>query len=200
MTFTVAVENQFGCTATETVFVDVSSVMPPLSVYADKDSIFLGESVQLHGTIDPNYTYNWIPSETLNFNDIAEPIATPTETTTYELYISDDFGCVNFDSVTIRLKRFICDEPYIFVPNAFTPNSDGTNDIFYVRANSVTDVHLAVYSRWGELMFETRDLNYGWDGTYKGKVLSPDVYAYYLTLRCLNGEEYFKKGNVTLIR
>ncbi len=199
-TYTVTATNSFGCTATAESIVSVSTVAPTLSVLAAPDTIYPGETVQLVATSDPDYIYEWTPADWLSATDIFDPQATPPETITYDLLIRDEFGCINTDSVTIYVRRFVCDDPYIFVPNAFTPNDDGRNDILYVRANAVTDVYFVVYSRWGEQMFETQSLDVGWDGTFKGKKLSPDVYGYYLKVRCLNNEEYIKKGNVTLIR
>jgi gliding motility-associated-like protein len=86
------------------------------------------------------------------------------------------------------------------VPNAFSPNGDLLNDGLFVRGNSIDELHFVIYNRWGEKVFETRDQSIPWDGTYKGKPLSPDVYAYYLEVRCFNGETYFEKGNISLIR
>jgi len=196
----VTATNQAGCVDSALFVVDVSGLTPPLSVTADRTLIYPGETVQLNGTADPNYNYTWVPDPSLSATNISDPTANPLVTTTYELLIEDQFGCINSDTVTVFIRAFICDEPYIFVPNAFTPNGDNLNDVLYVRANAVTDVYFAIYSRWGEMMFESEDINVGWDGTFKGKELSPDVYGYYLRLRCLNNEEYFKKGNITLIR
>ena len=151
-------------------------------------------------TLDDDYSYLWSPASSVSNPVIPDPTANPLETTTFVVEIEDAFGCTNKDSVTVFLKNFICGEPFIFVPNAFTPNGDGVNDILYVRANAVTEVYFVVYSRWGEKIFETRDKDFGWDGTFKGAQLSPDVYGYYLTLRCLNEEQYSKKGNITLLR
>jgi gliding motility-associated-like protein len=98
------------------------------------------------------------------------------------------------------IRQFECELPYIFIPNAFTPNNDGNNDEFFVRANSITEVYLAVYNRWGQKVFETNNLNQGWDGTFNGMPLEPDVFGYYLEIECFNGFKQFKKGNVALIR
>ena len=94
----------------------------------------------------------------------------------------------------------ICDEPYIFIPNAFSPNKDNNNDVLYVRGKLLTDIHLAIFDRWGEKVFETNDIKKGWDGTFKGKPCEPGIYVYYLEATCLGQINYFKKGNVTLIR
>ena len=108
--------------------------------------------------------------------------------------------CAKSDSVTVTVYEFVCGEPIIFLPNAFTPNDDGENDVLYLRGKNLSDLYLAIYDRWGELVFETQDQEIGWDGTYKGKLAEPAVFVYYLEAECIDGQEYFKKGNVSLIR
>ena len=77
---------------------------------------------------------------------------------------------------------------------------DGKNDTFRVRGSSYENFNFSVYDRWGELMFETTDDAIGWDGTYKGKICDPSVYAWYLKVSCSGEDEVFEKGNITLIR
>ncbi|MEP7169887.1 MAG: gliding motility-associated C-terminal domain-containing protein, partial [Bacteroidota bacterium] len=91
-------------------------------------------------------------------------------------------------------------EPQIFIPNAFTPNDDGNNDILYVRGNLIRELLLRIYDRWGEKVFETNIPGTGWNGTYNGKPVQPGVYDYYLDATCYNNEKFFKKGNVTVIK
>ncbi|MFL5754214.1 MAG: PKD domain-containing protein [Bacteroidia bacterium] len=88
----------------------------------------------------------------------------------------------------------------LFIPNTFTPNGDGHNDVFRIRGQSLPFFYLAVYNRWGDLVFESKDPAIGWDGTFKGMKVDPGVYGYYLKGGCVEEEEFFKKGNVTLIR
>lgn len=188
------------CTVMDSVQVILSSP-PPLFVEAEPDTVLFGKSSQLTATQNPDYTYTWLPDASLNFNDIYNPVSTPDETTTYTVQITDASGCKNEAFVTIYVIQPDCDEPYIFVPNAFTPNNDGDNDRFRVRSSAViTDFYFTVYNRWGEQMFETRNLNDSWDGTFKGRELPPDVYGFYVQIRCANNDDFFKKGNVTLIR
>ena len=87
----------------------------------------------------------------------------------------------------------------MFVPNTFTPNDDGKNDILYVRSSILTEFTLRIYDRWGELIFESSSLDKGWDGSYKGKMCEQGVYDYYLQGVCINGEKIIKKGNITLL-
>ncbi len=174
---------------------------PEITIDVEPASIPLGASSQLNATLNPNYTYEWSPANSLDFNDIPNPIATPTETTTYTVIVTTPEGCVSEAMVTVEVLPPACEEPNIFIPNAFTPNNDGENDIFRVRASSfITEFYLAVYNRWGEQVFESRDINTGWDGTFRGRALSPDAYGFFVQIRCGDNEEYFKKGNVTLLR
>ena len=93
-----------------------------------------------------------------------------------------------------------CNDGVVYLPTGFTPNNDGINDVLFIRSNFITDVYLTIYDRWGEKLFETNDVNKGWDGTFKGKALDQGVYGYYMTFTCNNGEQFFKKGNITLIK
>ncbi|GGH15836.1 gliding motility-associated C-terminal domain-containing protein [Mucilaginibacter phyllosphaerae] len=88
----------------------------------------------------------------------------------------------------------------IFVPNAFTPNGDGNNDILYVYGNTIQKLSFSVYDQWGEQQFRSTNLNSGWDGTYKGKAQPVGVYVYYVEITLNSGQVVKKKGTVTLIR
>jgi gliding motility-associated-like protein len=197
--FTVQISNEFGCSLTRTTRVVVDDFIPPLEAFADPDTLFSPGEVQLTATFDPNYTYNWQPVAGLSNSFIHNPVARVDSSMTYRVEITDRNGCRNEAIVTILL--FLeCIEPYIFVPNAFTPNGDGLNDILYVYGNTIDELYFAVYDRWGEKVFDTNRQGVGWDGTFRNQELPPDVYGYYLEARCFNGEVFFKKGNVTLLR
>src|SRR5690606_29582992 len=100
---------------------------------------------------------------------------------------------------SIAIMDPFCDERDIFIPNAFTPHNGGVNDILYVRGNFISTMELHIYNRWGEKVFTSTDQSIGWDGTYKGEKLQPDVFGYYVNIGCPNGKSYFKKGNITLL-
>ncbi len=199
-TISVTIQNQAGCSKTFAVPVDVANIIPPLAVTADPDTIAPGEIAQLEATPDPSYTYTWSPAGTLDNPGIQNPRATPSVTTTYTVRVRDARGCSNIATVTVVVRSPVCDWPNIYVPNGFSPNGDGRNDVLYVRGNGIDDLYFVVYDRWGEKVFETHSQSIGWDGRFRGKALNSDVYAYYLRARCFNGEEYVHKGNVTLLR
>ena len=157
-----------------------------------------GESSQLN-VIPPGLDYSWSPSETLNNSTIINPTATPAETTTYTVTVTEG-DCVFQAQVTVVVDEIKCETPYIFMPNAFTPNANEENDKLLVRGQNITDLHLVIFDRWGEKVFESVNQYEGWDGTYEGREVDPAVFVYYLEVVCADGQEYFEKGNVTLIR
>ena len=198
--FYVTITNQDNCEFIDSVIIDNSGTPPVLGISANPDTIYIGESSILNATQNNNYNYTWSPDNTLNNSTIYNPIATPEVTTDYSLSITDSFGCTNSALITIVVLNPVCEEPFIFMPNAFSPNGDGENDILKVEGRTIDEMYFAVYDRWGELVFETTDPSAGWDGNFNGELSEPDVYGFYLKLRCTNGEEYFKKGNITLLR
>ena len=199
-TYNVTLEDQYGCTFTDEVSVSINNFEPLLEGFIDPDTIFQGDTAQIFTTLDPDYIYQWEFSESLSDLNIADPLAFPLETTTYFLEITDENGCVNTILFTLVVVERTCEDPNIFLPNAFTPNGDGENDVLRLMGNGVEEMHLVIYNRWGQKMFESFDQNIGWDGTFKGKQLPPDAYGFYLTVLCVGGEDYYKKGNITLLR
>ena len=203
-TYTVVAQNAYGCTATDTAQVVVSGFNPNnINVWADKDSLYGGEGTQLYVSPNSGFTYQWIPQFYLNNPTIWNPYSTPPppSTTTYTVVLTEDAsGCQFTRTITLYAFEVNCGEPDVFIPNAFTPNNDNENDILYVRGKNVEKMVLKIYDRWGELVFETDKQNIGWDGTFKGALVDPAVFVYYLEITCVDGQEYFKKGNVTVIR
>jgi gliding motility-associated-like protein len=93
-----------------------------------------------------------------------------------------------------------CPDCLIELPNAFSPNGDGNNDVLYPVGGGYTRINLIIYNRHGEKVYETNELYTGWDGTYKGELQPNEVYYYYLTGECLGGKVVKKKGDVTLLK
>jgi len=124
----------------------------------------------------------------------------PEQTTTYLLTVTNDSGCTDTAYVTVIVEDDII-AGELFIPNIFSPNGDGSNDIFYVRGKGFSDFQLIIYNRWGEKIFETEDNSNGWDGTYKGVLLNPGVFVYYVNAtHTSDGPEIKKKGNITLVK
>ncbi len=147
--------------------------------------------------------YIWTDASTLSCDTCAATDATPDVTTTYTVTVTNNFGCRDADTVTVYLY---CDNNQIFVPNTFTPNGDGQNDVFFPRGAGVKNLKsFRIYNRWGQLLFERNDIpindeSNAWDGSYGGSSPRPDVYVYVIEGVCGNGKPMFIKGDVTIIR
>ncbi len=202
-TYTVSVTSIqiVGDTCTQTVSTTVNVIDPTLyiiNVTANEDTLFQGQSTTLYAITDSALSVSWIASSGVKIPRLATVLVTPETTTTYTVSILGSLGCPKSAIITIYVIE--CDPASIFVPNTFTPNGDGKNDVLYVRGNSITELYFAVYNRWGQLVFETTDITKGWNGIYNNMKADPAVFAWYLKAKCFNGETLEKKGNVTLIR
>jgi gliding motility-associated-like protein len=164
-------------------------------------TICKGDSVQIGSTPKSEYAYHWHPAIGLNNDSIANPKAGPPITTTYYLQQTDFMGDITYDSVTINVIQD-CDTTSddIFIPNIFSPNGDLTNDVLYVRSHNIKTMDLNIYNRWGEKVFETKDINKGWDGRYNGGNCNEGVFVWYLNATLKDDKTIVKKGNITLIR
>lgn len=184
-----------GCEIIETYEVGTTTYTVEIEATPDAN-INLGESVTLSViNPEPGYTYVWSTGETT-----PEITVTPDVNTTYSVTVTDEFGCIAVDDINITVRQPVCDASDVFIPNAFTPNGDDFNDIFRIRSNFVEEMELVVYNRWGQEIFKTTTLGDGWDGTYEGKEVAPDVYAYYIHVRCINQATYTVRGDISLLR
>lgn len=197
--YVASVINGLGCTDRDTVNIKIADKLPDFAAVADPDLIAEGLSSQLLVTPNDGYSFEWTPPGSLNDPHVHDPVASPHETTTYTVFIQNEFGCHDTASVTVRVIS-LCDEPYIFIPTAFTPNNDKVNNEIRVHGIPIFDMRLEIYDRWGQKVFESTNPELGWNGTYKGSELPADVYGYQLTVRCINGKSYYKKGNISLLR
>ncbi|WP_107039880.1 DUF7948 domain-containing protein [Brumimicrobium mesophilum] len=188
-----------GCVVFDSILVSVSNIDPStVNASASETNVPIGTNVIL--TAEPDgYSYSWSPTDGLENPNAQETNAFVTETTTFTVSVSDGI-CTKTSSVTVKSFNFTCVEPFVYVPNAFTPNGDGENDVLFVRSLIVEEIVFRIFDRWGEMVYETETLHDGWDGTYKGKKLDPDVYDYYLEGICIDGQDFLIKGNITLIR
>jgi len=197
VSFNLSVTGINGCQYDSTYFIDVVGVQ--LSTIDDV-TINYGEDVILYTTTNPTrnqyMTFNWVPDYNLSCSDCANPVAAPLKPTTYFVSVTDTNGCISFDTVNVDV--FV--DKDLYIPNAFTPNRDGNNDRFEVYGKGFESVNIAVYSRWGEKVFETDDMTVGWNGSFKGQPLNPAVYEYVVSVTYLDETTEIRAGNVTLIR
>ncbi len=184
-----------NCADTATYTVIVSPI--PIASATGNATISYGSSTPLGST--GGGTYSWAPPTGLSCTNCPNPTATPTANTQYCVTVTT-VGCADSACVTITIDTKCGDNGELYVPNGFSPNGDGQNDVLYVRGGGVTGIYWVIYDRWGEKVFETRDPKQGWDGTYKGKALDPAIFVYYLKVTCFSGNEISQKGNVAIIK
>ena len=195
--------NDSGCVFKDTVLVEVSKINPQnVTASAMDDSVLFGFSTVINATPPTGFLYSWTPKEDIANPDESSSEAAPQQTTTYTLLVTDPQNgtCSYKDEVTIVVYEINCGEPDIFIPNAFSPNSDGENDAYQITGKVIQTIELQIYNRWGELVFETTDLNESWDGKFNGKPVDPNVFVYQLKATCIDNKEFIKKGNITVIR
>jgi gliding motility-associated-like protein len=202
----VVVQDANGCEYTQGVeMIDLPEVEVELESLA---TIKLGESYQLSASVNiPTSeiaSISWTPGDSLSCDDCLTPLATPYQTTDYLLQVVNKNGCV--DEAHFRL--IVDERPDIYIPNVFSPNADGVNEIFYIFAkeNSIKNINsLQIFTRWGELVFEIYDFlpndpQFGWDGFYRGVPMNSAVFVYWTEVELINGEVIILKGDVTIIR
>lgn len=201
--FNFIVQDANGCTDTVGGIIEEPL---PLSIDAGPDqTIDLGSSTTLPTFLTPYFrtvTYSWQPPDSLSCQDCGRPTANPTETTTYTVTVRDSNDCTAADEVTVFVKK----ERPIYFPNVFSPNGDGINDYFTIFGNEAIRRlrFVRIYSRWGSLVYEGKNLTpgvekEGWDGRFRGKPMSPGVFAFVAEVEFVDGLIVLYKGDVTLV-
>ncbi len=188
-----------GCIIEDSIWIAVSSISSS-SVIASASEILVPEGGTTTLTGQPSgLNYQWTPVSGVTNPTMQSTTVTVEQTTIYTLTVSDGI-CEKSDTVLIKAYSFICGEPFIYVPNAFSPNGDNENDVLFVRGQLIEGMVFRIFDRWGEMVFESYDRLIGWDGTFRGKALDPDVYDYYLKAICIDGGESIIKGNISLLK
>jgi gliding motility-associated-like protein len=160
-----------------------------------------GNAIQIGMATIAGYTYQWQPAIGLSNANISNPVANPNITTTYYLTFNYQGYYETVDSITITVNN--CEDTIkddIFIPQVFSPNGDLNNDVFYVRSHTIAEMTFCIYNRWGEKVFESKDIYKGWDGTYKNEKCNTGVFVYYLEATLVDGRKVERQGNVTLVR
>jgi len=195
------VTNSTGCSDTVSKTVIINP-LPVIDAGPDK-TILVGSSVVITPTGSPVVDYLWTPSTALSCTNCYVTVASPKNTTTYTIKVTDANGCINTDKMTVLV---ICNDKNIFIPNTFSPNNDGVNDWFYPRGTGLFKIQgMRIFNRWGEMVFQKANLTpndptAGWNGRYNGRLLTTDVYTYLIEIVCENSEILTFKGNITLIQ
>jgi gliding motility-associated-like protein len=205
--YSLVIQDANGCfselmvslTQPEEVVVTLSTNLGPDNI------ITLGDSVRLEAIFDPSLnidTLIWQPDSIAKGNS---PVVfvNPTTATNYSVTIIDENGCSDTDDmmVLVRIER------PVYIPNVFSPNEDGFNDIFYIQGSDfIKQIRtFQVYNRWGESVleltnFQPNDPSFGWDGTYRGKPVNPAVYVWFAEIEFEDGEVILYKGDVAVMK
>ncbi|MEP7164796.1 MAG: gliding motility-associated C-terminal domain-containing protein [Ferruginibacter sp.] len=190
--YKVVVANQFSCTDTAAVTVNI--IQPPKASAGPDKAILEGQSIQLTGSINGSgNNYSWSPPTHINDIHSLHPFVDPPADTSYILNVLSNFGCGSFsDTVFVKVYK------KIFVPNAFSPNGDGTNDTWNIPALAAYPFfEVIVFDRYGQMVFQTKNNLKPWDGKFKGKPLPVGVYIYFINVGI--SQDLFK-GTVLIIR
>ncbi len=193
VTYTVTITDIHGCKNTDEVKV---TVVPLPDVNAGPD-ISVYEFTPVTITPTGALRYVWIPAGDIIDSSGNSVTIYAKDTTTYVVIGTDEYGCVNSDTITIN----IVEVPRIIAPNAFTPNGDGVNDVFYIDANKSFKLNsMKIYNRWGQLVFQTTDINDSWDGTLLGEKLPLGTYIYVIEGIDELHNKVKQGGNISLMR
>lgn len=189
--FRVIVTDAIGCTDTSYTSISFS---PIPTIYAGADQIInFGEVANLVATSSAG-TFSWTAHTSLASTTSKITTAQPSNTTSYIANLVDPYGCKVSDTVTIAL------DGSLYIPNSFSPNGDGVNDLFIVLGEDIIEFKILVFNRWGELIYQSTDLDDAWDGTHKGKPAQTDTYVWRVVYSDVNTSKKELFGHVNLLR
>ncbi|GAA0523296.1 gliding motility-associated C-terminal domain-containing protein [Chitinophaga japonensis] len=203
VTYTVTGSNDAACAA-QTLQVTLR-VNPLPEVEAGPDqTITTGSAVTLDATGSADVVaWEWAPTDYLDCPTCPYTLATVRRPISYSITATNAAGCTKSDIVHINL---VCNKEAVFIPNTFSPNGDGANDIFYIRGKGVNFIQsFRIFNRWGQEVFKREnitidDVSSGWNGTYRNEPQPADVYIYFIEAYCDTNERFELRGNVTLLR
>ena len=207
--YTVVAQNDANCQITT----NINIVQNPDVVFnilpAQTINLFSNDSIQLNiesETLLGNYSIMWQPATGLSCSDCPNPYASPDNTQTYQVTLTDlTTTCSTQNTLQIIVQEPLCN---MVIPNAFSPNDDGTNDYLNIYLDNNCEIKWltsSIYDRWGQLVVQqttnlpTNNLRI-WDGSFNGRLAEMGVYAYYLTGTFNNNETFVRKGNISLVR
>ncbi len=194
-TYVLSIRDNYGCNFLVTDNVTIK-VQPPVPAFAGNDTLaVVGVPHQLFGS--GGQSYLWSPAAPLDNPLSPQPKATLYNDTKFTVIITDVAGCKGYDTVFIKAYN----GPTYYIPNTFTPNGDGLNDIFRaIPPGIVSTEWFRIYNRYGQLIFETNEWLKGWDGTYMGKQQPMGHYVWMIKGKDRNGTNLQMKGTILLIR
>ena len=202
--FSLLVTDGNGCLTNETVEVNQKS---DSNIFLDAGpdvTIEAGKQKGLNATTNAIVVNTlWSPAAGLDCSTCLDPVARPDTTTTYNVTITDLDGCTSSDQITV----FVLSNDLLFVPNVFSPNLDGRNDLLNIfSGDRVKNINtFAIYDRWGEAVFIStnhplNDPQSGWNGKLNGQLVNPGVFVYYIEIELTDGSKRLLKGDVTVLK
>lgn len=175
---------------------------PDIEIPEDTIIIIQGQTIEISSELiggEGVIIYQWEPVSEVDCASCESVFVSPQTNAIYSVQVTDEFGCTDIDFVL--LKVLTCDETLFFIPNIISPNNDGLNDRFVFTYEGISIVEgVKIYDRWGELMFQTSNLDITWDGTFNGVICNPGVYVYTIEAVCFDGTKTVIAGNITLIK
>lgn len=180
-----------GCSELDTASLNVFSKpdQPVNSIY----TINYGEDINI--TLNPNFFYSWSPATGLSCNKCSSVNSKPDEDITYLINYSDTRSCQVIDSIKVNVIF------PLYIANTFTPNGDGKNDVFYAYSHLIKEFEITIYDRWGMAIYQSNDINKGWDGTLNGVQQQQDVFVYIVRYTKMHTTKVIERvGTVNLIR
>ncbi|MCB0618665.1 MAG: gliding motility-associated C-terminal domain-containing protein, partial [Saprospiraceae bacterium] len=208
-TYELVIEDSKGCETVVTLTVNQPDELT-VELIGDfattEDIVELGDSVQL--SVQLNIPFGevdsivWSPASLINCDTCQSNFVTPGITTTFSVWVEDE-GCFDEAELRVQVKKT---RP-VYIPNVFSPNGDGENDVFFIQAGpSVVEIKsFLVFNRWGESVFEINNVppnseSFGWNGTFRGEILNPGAFAYFAEIEFIDGIVEIYKGDVVLLR
>jgi gliding motility-associated-like protein len=204
LTYTVVGKDAKNCFSDTGVVQIKIYALPKIELSPRDITLAMGTSVHLMPKSSADAVrWHWFPQQGLDNALVQDPIASPQQTTTYNVEAVTAQGCAANSQVTVHV---LCNNSNLFVPNTFSPNNDGMNDFFYVRGTGLSRVKsFRIFNRLGQILFERTNIaannaSSGWDGTFHGEKMPADVYICAIELLCENGNVLPVKQSITLIR
>lgn len=194
--FTLLEEDSLGCVGADSVFV---SVIQPVQGMNWDTSIVIGDTAFLPVPFNSLFTYDWMPEDGLSCLNCSNPYIQIFEDAFYRLILGDVRDCFQ---APFNFNIEVIDEEKIRVPNTFSPDGNGVNDLVFVEGWAIKELlSFRIFNRWGEKVFDTNNMNFGWDGRYEGKLQNPDVYFYQVEAISWRSDRIiYQEGEIELVR
>jgi gliding motility-associated-like protein len=189
------ITNRYGCK--DSAFLKVDVYRNPVARAGPDKTILAGDTAILNGVVKgTQVSYTWQPATAISDINSVTPRVYPAVNTSYTLQVVSAVGCgTATDNTLVKVYSSF------LVPNAFTPNGDGKNDVFEVLTlDNYTVDHLIIYNRYGQPVFSTNGIYKAWDGRFKGIPQPQGIYVYHLEIRAPSRPAIIKKGTLLLIR